>query len=41
MTFMFAEKFDGDGVYASVVVSITSILSVVTMPLVCGLARFY
>lgn len=41
MTCMFAEKFDGDGVYASVVVSITSILCVVTMPLVCGLARFY
>ena len=41
LTCMFAEKFDGDGVYASVIVSITSILCVVTMPLVCSLALFY
>ena len=41
MTCMFAEKFDGDGVYASAIVSLTSILCVVSMPLVCSLAQFY
>ena len=40
-TCMFAEKFDGDAVYASIIVSITSVLCVVTMPLVCGLTQFY
>lgn len=40
-TSMFAEKFDGDGVYAGLIVSLTSILCVVTMPLVCSLTRFY
>ena len=40
-TSMFAEKFDGDSVYAGLIVSITSILCVVTMPLVCALTQFY
>lgn len=40
-TSMFAEKFDGDGVYAGLIVSLTSILCVVTMPLVCALTKFY
>ena len=40
-TSMFAEKFDGDSVYAGLIVSITSILCVVTMPIVCALTQFY
>jgi len=40
-TSMFAEKFDGDSVYSGLIVSITSILCVVTMPLVCTLTQFY
>ena len=40
-TSMFAEKFDGDSVYAGLIVSITSILCVVTMPLVCLLTKLY
>ena len=40
-TSMFAEKFDGDSVYAGLIVSITSILCVITMPLVCALTQFY
>ena len=40
-TSMFAEKFDGDGVYAGLIVSVTSILCVITMPLVCALIQFY
>lgn len=40
-TSMFAEKFDGDSVYAGLIVSITSILCVVTMPLVCLLMKLY
>ena len=40
-TSMFAEKFDGDAVYAGLIVSLTSILCVVTMPLVCALTYFY
>lgn len=41
ITCMFAEKFDGDAVYASVIVSLTSVLCVVSMPLVCSLTQFY
>ena len=33
-TFMFAEKFDGDSVYASKLVSISTLLSLATMPAV-------
>ena len=40
-TSMFAEKFDGDGVYAGLIVSITTILCVITMPLVCMLLKLY
>ena len=40
-TSMFAEKFDGDSVYAGLIVSITSILCVATMPIVCALTQFY
>ncbi len=40
-TSMFAEKFDGDSVYAGLIVSISSILCVVTMPIVCALTQFY
>lgn len=40
-TSMFAEKFDGDSVYAGLIVSLTSILCVVTMPLVCALTQLY
>ena len=38
-TGMFAEKFNGDAVYASKFVSITTLLSVVTMPLVAFLLK--
>ena len=41
ITCMFAEKFEGDAVYASVIVSLTSVLCVLTMPLVCSLSQFY
>ncbi len=41
ITCMFAEKFEGDAVYASVIVSLTSVLCVVSMPLVCSLTMFY
>ena len=34
-TCMFSEKFDGDSEYAGLIVSITSILCVASMPLVC------
>lgn len=34
-TSMFAEKFDGDSPYASVIVSLSSILCVISMPIVC------
>jgi len=40
-TSMFAEKFDGDSVYAGLIVSITSILCVITMPIVCALTQLY
>ena len=40
-TSMFAEKFDGDSVYAGLIVSITSILCVATMPVVCALTQLY
>lgn len=40
-TSMFAEKFDGDGAYSGLIVSITSILCVVTMPLVSMLMKLY
>ena len=40
-TSMFAEKFDGDSPYAGLTVSVTSILCVVTMPLVCALTLLY
>lgn len=38
-TSMFAEKFDGDSVTASKLVSITTILSIITMPLVALLLK--
>jgi predicted permease len=31
---MFAEKYDGDSVYASKLVSVSTIFSIVTMPIV-------
>ena len=34
-TCMFSEKFDGDSEYAGVIVSVTSILCVISMPVVC------
>lgn len=40
-TSMFAEKHDGDKVYAGLLVSITSILCVVTMPIVSLLTKLY
>ena len=39
MTGMFAEKFNGDAIYASKFVSITTLLSVATMPLVALLLK--
>ena len=35
MAVMFAEKFDGDGAYASKIVAISTILSIITIPIVC------
>ena len=34
-TCMFSEKFDGDSEYAGLIVSVTSILCVISMPIVC------
>lgn len=38
-TSMFAEKYDGDAKYASIIVSVSSVLCVVTMPIVCMLSN--
>ena len=40
-TGMFAEKYDGDASYASLIVSITSVLCVVSMPIVSLLTLIY
>lgn len=38
-TSMFAEKFDGESVYASKIVSISTVVSVITMPIMAGLLQ--
>jgi len=40
-TGMFAEKYDGDAPYASLIVSITSVLCVISMPIVSLLSLLY